>query len=277
MVNIPKKIEERIKKGLRRYQRILRNAQIRDIKESDTVVIIRDMLSDIFGYDKFTEITTEYAIRGTYCDLAIKSGDDPIFLIEAKAIGMELKDMHLRQALDYAANAGIDWVVLTNSVEWQVYKIRFKKPISKEQVFKLNLLDVSSRDPKVIEMLFLLSKEGHKKAAITKYREERQATNRFTIATLLHFEDVSDPILNLLRKELRRIYKGTRIDKENLRDVIRNEVLKRDLVEGVEADEIQKKIKRLISKSKREIKKKETPEKSVISDVKNNEKIPKKD
>ena len=35
-------------------------------------MIVADILSEIFGYDKYNEVTSEYAIKGTYCDLAIK-------------------------------------------------------------------------------------------------------------------------------------------------------------------------------------------------------------
>ena len=30
------------------------------------------MLEEIFGYDRYAEITTEYAVRALYCDVAIK-------------------------------------------------------------------------------------------------------------------------------------------------------------------------------------------------------------
>ena len=35
--------------------------------------------------------------------------------------GLALKDDYVRQAVDYGANAGIDFVVLTNSIKWKVY------------------------------------------------------------------------------------------------------------------------------------------------------------
>ena len=37
------------------------------------------------------------------------------YLIEAKAIGTTLKPTHIKQAVDYGANEGVDWVILTNS------------------------------------------------------------------------------------------------------------------------------------------------------------------
>ena len=75
-------------------------AKNRDINESDTVVIVADMLADIFGYKKYIEITTEFAIRSTYVDLAVKVGQEVRFLIEAKAVGVALKDFHIKQAID---------------------------------------------------------------------------------------------------------------------------------------------------------------------------------
>ena len=53
-------------------QPILASAKARDVGEADTVTVIKDMLADVFGYDKYTDVTSEHAIRGTFCDLAIK-------------------------------------------------------------------------------------------------------------------------------------------------------------------------------------------------------------
>jgi len=72
-IKIPKKTQDRLVAGLRRYQPIVRKLAERDISEADTVTVIKDMLSDLFGYDKYTELTSEQQIRGTFCDLAIQS------------------------------------------------------------------------------------------------------------------------------------------------------------------------------------------------------------
>lgn len=53
------------KTNLRKYQRVLESARKRDVNESDTSVIVKDMLSDLLGYDKYEEVTTELAIRST--------------------------------------------------------------------------------------------------------------------------------------------------------------------------------------------------------------------
>jgi predicted type IV restriction endonuclease len=37
-------------------------------------------------------------------------------------VGADLKESYVKQAVDYAANQGVDWVVLTNGTIWQIYK-----------------------------------------------------------------------------------------------------------------------------------------------------------
>lgn len=125
MASIPKRVSERLVAGIKKYQPILASAKARDVGEADTVTIIKDMLGDIFGYDKYSEVTSEFAIRGTYCDLAIKADGALQTLIEVKAIGLELKDQHVKQAIDYAANQGVDWVLLSNGMCWRVYHLTF--------------------------------------------------------------------------------------------------------------------------------------------------------
>lgn len=46
---------DRISAGIKRFQPILESAKSRDVGESDTVTIITDMLSEIFGYDKYSD------------------------------------------------------------------------------------------------------------------------------------------------------------------------------------------------------------------------------
>jgi len=104
MATVPSRAADRIASNLKRFQPIVQSAKQRDVNESDTVIIVTDMLSDLFGYEKYGDITSEIAIRGTYCDLASKVDGHVQCLIEVKAAGMELKDSHTKQAIDYAAN-----------------------------------------------------------------------------------------------------------------------------------------------------------------------------
>lgn len=244
MATIPKKIIERVTSGIKKYQPLLASAKSRDVGEADTVTLIKDMLSDIFGYDKYSEVTSEFAIRGTYCDLAIKLENRLAILIEAKAIGIDLKEQHIKQAIDYAANQGLDWVVLTNGITWFVYKVIFEKPIDKELVVSLDMSTISSRSIADIESLYLLCKEGWVKSALGDYHTQRQALSRFFIGAMLQ----SDPVLDVIRRELRRVSPDVKIDTDDIKSVLLNEVIKREVLEGEKAKEASKRIAKAVAK-----------------------------
>ena len=240
MAAVPKRVATRIASALRKYQKILQAAKDRDVNESDTVVIITDFLTEVCGYDKYSEITTEFSIRGTYCDLALKIDGKVEFLIEAKAIGSTLRERHLRQAVAYASQNGVEWVVLTNGAVWNVYRLRFEKPISHDLVFSLDLLAASPGSSEIIEQLFTLSREGLAKSAIETFQEKREALNPLLVGAVLQ----SDPLIAVLRRELRRISPGARIDSEELLETLREDVLKREVVEGEDARSAGGKVKR---------------------------------
>jgi hypothetical protein len=154
-----KKVSERLVAGIKHFQPILNSAKARDLGESDTVTIVKDMLGDVFGYDKYAEVRRVCHSR----DLLRPRDKDRRALktlIEVKAIGLDLKDNHVKQAVDYAANQGVDWVVLTNGIKWRVYHLVFAKPIDQELVVDIDFCSLSSRSPVDLESLFLWCKEG---------------------------------------------------------------------------------------------------------------------
>lgn len=228
---IPKKVTDRIISNLKRFQTILAEAKNRDISESDTVVILADMLAELLGYKKYVEITTEFAIRGTYVDLAVKVGADVRFLIEAKAINVDLKDNHIKQAIDYGANHGIEWVVLTNGAVWQVYKIHFKQPIDKSLIFEVDLLNTSAKNTQLLECFGTLSREGFTQSSMTAFFQQRQATSKYSLAALIS----SEGVIAALKKELKKISPSLKVDDDFLKHSIINDVLKRELVDSEEA------------------------------------------
>lgn len=231
MTAIPKRAEDRIKSGIKAFAKVIEGAKARDVNESDTVTIVVDMLSTICGYDKYTEITSEYVIRGTYCDLAIKAGDDkPTFLIEVKAINIPLKEGHLRQALGYAASEGIEWVMLTNGDHWQAHRVIFGKPIKTEIAFDFSFSD-TAKLPTLTDFFFLISKEGVSKSAIATFHEECQLTSKHMVAAAL----LTEPVVAAIRRQLIGIGKGVKITEDQILSSLQNLVLKRDVLEGDEA------------------------------------------
>jgi predicted type IV restriction endonuclease len=193
-------------------------------------------------------VTREYAIRGTYCDLATKIEGQLQTLIEVKAIGLALRENHVKQAVDYAANQGVEWVVLTNGQHWKVFSVSFSKPISADLVLDLDILAMSPSDEDAIEDLFLLSKEGIQRSGLDAYNDQLKVRNKFNLAALI----LSDPILHTIRRELKRISPDVRISVDEIKAALSHEVIKRDAIEGEKATEAQRLVSRAASKALRQ-------------------------
>ena len=228
MSKIPSRVATRIGNAIKKFQPILESAKARDVNESDTVVIVTDLLQEIFGYDKYTDITSEHMIRGTFCDLAIKAEGKLALLIEVKAIGLELKDGHIKQAIDYGANQGCDWVILTNGIVWRVYKLIFSKPIDSELVVEIDITKVNHKDEDSYEGLWLISKEAWNKSHLSDFHSQKQIVNKFTISAVI----LSDDVLNIIRREVRRLSNGIKLETDELSEILTNDVLKRDTLDG---------------------------------------------
>lgn len=246
MSKVPTKVANRIRAGLKRFQPIIANAKSRDINESDTVTIVMELLSEIFGYDKFVEITSEHAIKGTFCDLAIKLDGELTMLVEVKAIGSDPKAAFVKQAVDYAANQGVDWVILTNGDVWHVYKMTFTKPIDAELVARVVLSELTGEDEH-IESLWMLSKEGWNRSALADHHARCQAFNRFTLAAVV----LSEPVIDVIRRELRKVSPSVKIANEEIEKMLLHEVVKRDVVEGEKALVAQKSIAKAMKRASR--------------------------
>ena len=231
MANIPKKVTERFTKTVPRFQKVLQVAKDRDVNEADTVSVLNDIWGEVLGYDKYLEVTSEFSIRGTYCDLALKVENKVHFLVEAKAIGIELKESHIKQVVDYGANHGVQWVVLSNGIDWRVYRIRFEQPIDFDLVCQFDFLALNPRDEKDQEVLFLLAKEGLEKNVRGEFYEKVQSVNRYIVGNLL----LAEPVMSVVRRELKKLADGMKIEMAEVEQIVRSEVLKREIVEGEQA------------------------------------------
>lgn len=227
-IKIPKKTQDRLIAGLKKYQPIVGKLRERDISEADTVTVIKDMLTDIFGYDKYTELTSEQQIRGTFCDLAIKVEGKIYYLAEIKSAGTSLNDNHLRQAINYGAHQGIEWVILSNAIEWKVFRIKFGQPIDYEEVFSFDVCKLSARSNDDLAMIYMLCRESISSDALTEFHRQAQIVNRYVISELIQ----SEAVVGTLRRELRRLFDGVRATEEDLRIILINDVLKRDTIDG---------------------------------------------
>lgn len=248
MGKIPAKVSARLSAGLKRFQPILDTARARDVNESDTVVLVTDILAEVLGYDKYAEITSEHMIRSTFCDLALTIDGHLALLVEVKAIGLELKDTHVKQAVDYASNKGCEWVALTNGRIWRVYKVLFTKPIENELIGEVDLCALNHRKEGDLELLWVLSKEGWQKSRLSEFAQQQQALSKFTLAAVM----VSDSCLGVMRRELRRVSPEAKLETDQILQVLIQDVIKREVLEGDKADVAKKLVSRAAHRTLRE-------------------------
>jgi hypothetical protein len=140
--------------------------------------------------------------------------------------------------VDYSANQGTDWVILTNAEVWRIYKVTFAKPIDHELVFEINFSQLNSKKSSDIELLYNLTREGWLKLALDEFYRKQKALSRFSLGAIV----LSNPVLEIIRRELKRLSPDVKIDIEQIKSVLVQEVLKREVVEGEKADEARKKI-----------------------------------
>jgi len=200
------------------------------------------MLADLFGYKKLDEITAQFPIEHTKCDLAVRLDDQIKMLVEVKAVGHKLKDPHAAQAVNYAAHSPVvKWVLLTNAHTWRAYSVTNDKPIRQDLVVEIDFLTVNHKSDEDIDRLFLLCKEGWAASAIDEYENQRRALCRFMVGAAI----LSDEGLMGIRKALQRAADdGVKISDEDVKAVIESEVIKREILEDPRADDARRKVNR---------------------------------
>lgn len=109
---------------------------------------------------------------------------------------------------------------------------------------------MSGKNEDDIAKLFLLSRESIVKSALEEYHDQKQATNKYVLAAAI----LSDPVLEVVRRELRRMSPDLRVETEDLRVAITQDVLKREVLEGEHANQARKKLSRAANRMLRILK-----------------------
>jgi len=252
MLKIPKKVMDRWPATVKSLVAVAISHKTRDVSEADTVTLVKDMLAEVFGYDKYNELTSEQQIRGTFCDLAVKIDGKIRVLIEVKAAAIALNETHLRQAINYGAHEGIEWIVLTNALEWRLYRIKFGQPIEYELVSSFCIADINLKNEEDQRRLFLLCREGITSDAMGLYHQHISVLNKFTVAQVI----LGEPVVSLVRREMRRLFPELKIEPDAIVELLNNEIIKREVLDGEKVKDAQQRIRKALSKNAKALAKK---------------------
>ena len=119
--------------------------------------------------------------------------------------------------------------------------------VHNERLFSFDFTEINPRKKEQQDILFLLCKRGVQKDLIDDYYEYRQSVNRHTIGALL----LTDSIASVVRRELRKLKPGIKVDAEEIRDLIQSEVIKREVLESEAGAEASKQVARFQKKQER--------------------------
>ena len=208
-----------IKSDLKEYISIFRKAYEQEMTESDTSLRVSKFLENVLKYDLFTEVSREHRIKSRYVDYAIKVDDKVHFFIEVKQASLALKERHVEQAGNYAANAGVHWILLTNGKNWNMYHLTFDEGIQISLVWSINILEGDIKDS--IEKLSMLHRKNIKKGILKDYFNKRQALSPKMIIQSIFHEDILHTICLHLKKS-----SGIKVDIEELAESIKDMVSK---------------------------------------------------
>jgi predicted type IV restriction endonuclease len=203
---------ERMRAAIKKFSKPLADLVARDANEGDTRLLVTDMLCEGFGFDKYAELTTEYRVKGEFADYGIRLDKDLIAFLEVKRVATKLAAKHLRQVETYAVNEGVEWVILTSGVVWQVYHITGGLPIVVDLALEVDLFGNDTLAQKA-NQLYYLTKESLKRRQIDALWQAKRATSPKSLAKVL----CSDNVVTAIRKELRRTTGQSVTDEEIVR------------------------------------------------------------
>lgn len=185
---------------LKAYKKKYLKKEFSSLDESATRIMTNSFLTEVLGYQELIDIKTEYRIRSEYADYVIQLKRKKHFVVEVKSIEIDINDKHLRQSLSYAANEGIDWILLLNGREVQLFRVNFGKPVTTTLIYQLDLL--SNDDfKKAPSLLWNLTKSAVEKNELELFWRRTDALNPVNVAKLLYSEEIVKRLRNDLKEQ----------------------------------------------------------------------------
>lgn len=210
---------EDLKTRYRAIQPLLKRAMQDSPNESQSRLLLDRILQDVLGY-ALNEIKTEQKIQGRAADYVLVPNGADALVIEAKRLGAPLRDKQIFQATSYAAYAGIRWALLTNIVNWQLYRVATEDKVEADLVFAIDLQN--GLDDESAYRLMLISKAGIARCELLEklWRKKVALSAESLIAAILNEE-----VLNKIRVVLLR-ERGYPVTNQEIQDAIEREILR---------------------------------------------------
>lgn len=204
-------------KDFKKYIPIFQQAHEQGINEAETSLRIGKFFKDVLGYDIFEEISKEHMIKDRYVDYAIKIKGKIFFLVEVKQAGIELRERHIEQASNYAANSGLSWILLTNGRYWQLYHLTYDEGIQSDLIWSVDIVEDDMKDAAFKISLL------HKKSILKKEHEAYYAKVKTLSPKTIIQAIFQENTLRMIRSHLKKMT-GINVDEQEVVDGIKQMV-----------------------------------------------------
>jgi predicted type IV restriction endonuclease len=206
-------------KEIKKYIPVFQQAHDQAMNESDTSMRISKFCEEVLGYDVFNDISREHAVKERNVDYAVKVDGKVKFFIEVKQAGVALKEKHVEQASNYAANDGVSWVLLSNGKNWNMYHLTFGEGIQIDLAWSVDILEDDIKD--ACAKLSMLHKKNIAKGELDEYFDKLKILSPKSIVQAIFHENT----LRLIRMHLKKT-SGIKIDEQELAEHIKNMISK---------------------------------------------------
>lgn len=212
---------QQLKENLERFLPQIKTACHSQENEATTRMILDRVFQDVFGYE-IDAIKAEQNIEGRRADYVLAVGGQDVLVVEVKRAGMVMRERQIFQATSYGAYSGIRWALLTNLLEWQLYRILTGDRIEATQVFAVNLKN--GLDGESAYRLMLISAYGFsRKGLLDKLWLKLSTLSYERLAAVLLNQEVVSKIRSILGRE-----SGITLTQEEVQTAIERNLLRLD-------------------------------------------------
>ncbi len=183
-----------VKSLVDKFKQYLDNGHAQELNEAQTRNEFIEPLFSYLGWDMRNinlsdEVVTEYAVSNGRVDLAFRVGGSTKFLLEAKAIKVNLDDWEwAKQAINYSWNRAVNWAVLTDFQGLKVFNAEIPPTnLANNLFFELNWDEFVSR----FDELWVLSRSSSEEDRLEKVSKAWKKSEKRTNVTFQLFDNLT--------------------------------------------------------------------------------------
>jgi len=180
-----------------------------DLKELPTRTIFTDVLLQALGWDVRDPDEVELecpTIDGKSVDYALKIDRKSVLFVEAKPLNDPLTDVKsITQVVGYAANAGVEWCVLTNGVTYRVYHSTEKAEAPDKLLFEVSLDPKENKNmsiQQIAERFLRFSRDAMVKGVLDEIGKETFTMGKIRKALDKMFSEPPNAFVRLIRSTI---------------------------------------------------------------------------